>query len=239
MTGRIEMRWRRLTTAIALTLAVFVASPEAGAADDVIRSIFAFIGAAAREAPYAAAPDQDARFAYAAASPPVPADIMPPLSITPRLPGHTRFCVRLCDGRYFPLSAPAASSGATAARMCMALCPAATTAVFRGDTIDDATADNGERYANLKNAFVYRQKIVPGCTCDGKNGYGLAQIDVRKDPTLRAGDIVAGSDGLKVFKDSRRADRRTADFTPLAHASRLSIEFRRKLANVRVSSGTR
>ena len=54
-----------------------------------------------------------------------------------------------------------------------------------------------QRYADLDNAFVYRQKIVEGCSCNGKDSFGLARIDVAADPTLRPGDIVASGDNVK------------------------------------------
>ena len=44
---------------------------------------------------------------------------------------------------------------------------------------------------------MYRQKIVEGCTCNGKDSFGLARIDVASDPTLRPGDIVATGDNVK------------------------------------------
>ena len=104
------------------------------------------------------------------------------------------YCVRLCDGRYFPMQRHA---NATSIQLCNAFCPAAKTAVFNGSQIDHAVASNGARYANLENAFVYRQKIVPNCTCNGKNEFGLARIDVKSDPTLKPGDIVSTGDNQK------------------------------------------
>ena len=104
------------------------------------------------------------------------------------------YCVRLCDGRYFPMQRHA---NATSIQLCNAFCPAAKTQVFNGSQIDHAVASNGARYASLDNAFVYREKIVPGCTCNGKDEFGLAKIDVAKDPTLRPGDIVASGDNQK------------------------------------------
>src|SRR5436305_10157687 len=104
------------------------------------------------------------------------------------------YCVRLCDGRYFPMQRHANS---TSIQLCNAFCPAAKTQVFNGSQIDHAVASNGARYANLDNAFVYREKIVPGCTCNGKNAFGLAKIDAAHDPTLRPGDIVASGDNQK------------------------------------------
>ena len=83
--------------------------------------------------------------------------------------------MRLCDGRYFPMQRHA---NANPAQLCSAFCPAAKTQVFNGSQIDQADATNGARYADLDNAFVYRQKIVDGCTCNGKDSFGLAKIDV-------------------------------------------------------------
>ena len=117
---------------------------------------------------------------------------------TPSIGGSTgqsvAYCVRLCDGRYFPMQRHA---NATAIQLCNAFCPTAKTQVFSGSQIDHAIASNGARYTNLDNAFVYREKIVPGCTCNGKDTFGLAKIDVAHDPTLRPGDIVASGDNQK------------------------------------------
>jgi hypothetical protein len=102
------------------------------------------------------------------------------------------YCVRLCDGRFFPIQ----RSGSTkSVQLCSALCPASKTQVFSGSQIDHAVASNGARYADLANAFVYRQKIVEGCTCNGRSPFGLARIDAASDPTLRQGDIIATADG--------------------------------------------
>ena len=116
---------------------------------------------------------------------------------TPSIGGGGRYvayCVRLCDGRYFPMQR---HSNATSIQLCNAFCPAAKTAVFNGSQIDHAVASNGARYANLPNAFVYRQKIVPNCTCNGKNEFGLAKVDVKSDPTLKPGDLIATGDNQK------------------------------------------
>jgi len=86
---------------------------------------------------------------------------------------------------------------ASAVQLCNAFCPAAKTQVFNGSQIDHAVASNGARYTNLANAFVYREKVVPDCSCNGKDSFGLAKIDVKSDPTLRQGDIVATGDNQK------------------------------------------
>lgn len=107
---------------------------------------------------------------------------------------YVAYCVRLCDGRYFPIQR---HNNATSIQLCSAFCPAAKTQVFNGSAIDHAVASSGARYADLDNAFVYRDKIVSNCTCNGKDSFGLAKIDVAADPTLRPGDIVASGDNVK------------------------------------------
>jgi hypothetical protein len=121
----------------------------------------------------------------------------------------TAFCVRTCDGRYFPLQHHA---GASPAELCKSFCPASKTMVFSGGKIDSAVAANGTRYADLDNAFVYRDKVVDNCTCNGKDGLGLARVSAMTDPTLRPGDIVATNEGLVNFRG--RASK-TAEFTPI------------------------
>jgi uncharacterized protein DUF2865 len=109
--------------------------------------------------------------------------------------GHgIAYCVRTCDGRYFPMQRHA---NANPVQLCSSFCPAATTLVFNGSQIDSAVAANGTRYSDLENAFLYRKQIVQGCTCNGKDAFGLARIDVATDPTLRPGDIVASGDNVK------------------------------------------
>jgi hypothetical protein len=132
--------------------------------------------------------------------------------------GGTAYCVRGCDGRYFPAQGNDAESKA---QSCKSFCPTSETSLVYGSNIDDATTDKGKSYSELPNAFRYRNEIVAGCTCNGKDSVGLAQVKAEDDPTLRKGDIVAGSDGLVVA--SRNAnDRRgvAMNFSPLPESIR-------------------
>ena len=106
--------------------------------------------------------------------------------------GGQAFCVRLCDGRYFPLQPhPTASPS----QLCSAFCPATQTRIFRGNEIQTAVGQDGSRYQELKNAYLYRKQLVSGCTCNGKDSLGLVTLDVSNDPTLQPGDTVATPDG--------------------------------------------
>src|SRR5438270_3296769 len=131
--------------------------------------------------------------------------------------GGRAFCVRTCDGRYFPVTA---SDNASRAASCNSFCPASETKVFYGSSIDDATAENGKSYSELPNAFRYRNELVSGCTCNGRDQVGLAPVKIEDDPTLRKGDIVAGQNGLLVA--GRSADKRGAElnFSPASEKVR-------------------
>jgi hypothetical protein len=141
------------------------------------------------------------------------------------------YCVRLCDGSYFPVEAHAET---TPGELCHTLCPGSKTAVFMGSEIADAAASDGKRYADLENAFVYRQRLVPQCTCNGKDHFGLAAIGIERDPTLRPGDMVATQRGLMAFtgRSSRAGEAR--NFTPVEQYAGLPRDIRGRLANIRV-----
>ncbi len=143
-------------------------------------------------------------------------------SYAPRISsgGGQAFCVRTCDGRYFPISA---SDSQSKAASCNAFCPASETKVYYGSTIDNASAENGKQYTALPNAFKYRNELVAGCTCNGKDQIGLAPVKIENDPTLKRGDIVAGAEGLMV---NRGADRRGAslNMSPASQSIRSKYE---------------
>jgi hypothetical protein len=138
------------------------------------------------------------------------------------------FCVRSCDGRYFPLMRGSASP----AQMCQAFCPASPTKVFFGSSIDSAYAANGERYADSENAFVYRKELRANCTCNGRNPAGLAPIDLTLDSSLRPGDVVATTSGLVAYSGNNGQGQ---DFTPIASYPGLTGEVRAKLGEMRVA----
>jgi hypothetical protein len=125
--------------------------------------------------------------------------------------GGQAYCVRTCDGRYFPISSAGNQSRAAS---CNSFCPASETKVVYGGNIDNAVTESGKSYSELPNAFRYRDELVAGCTCNGKDPVGLAEVKIEDDPTLRRGDIVAGPNGLMVA--GRSADRRGAalDLSP-------------------------
>jgi hypothetical protein len=141
------------------------------------------------------------------------------------------FCVRSCDGKYFPLTRGAG----TPAQMCQAFCPASPTKVFFGSSIDGAVTIAGERYAESENAFAYRKALRADCTCNGRDSAGLAPVDLTLDTSLRAGDVVATTDGLVVYSGIRVGNNQTAEFTPIASYPGLTADVRAHLSEMKVA----
>ena len=141
------------------------------------------------------------------------------------------FCVRSCDGRYFPL----ARGNTSPVQMCQAFCPATATKVYYGSHIDSASAGNGERYADSENAFAYRKALRADCTCNGRDAAGLAPVDLSLDTSLRAGDIIATTDGLVAYSGIKVGNSLSAEFTPVASYPGLTAELRARLGAMKVA----
>jgi len=151
----------------------------------------------------------------------------------PRVAGSgPAFCVRSCDGKYFPLTI---RGNATPVQMCQAFCPASTTKVFYGSNIDSASAGNGERYADSENAFAYRKALRADCTCNGRSPTGLAPVDLTLDTSLRSGDVVATTDGLVAYTGVRLGAEQTAEFTPVSSYPGLTASVRARLGEMKVA----
>src|SRR5262249_22834143 len=123
-------------------------------------------------------------------------------------------------------------------------CPAAQTKIYNGSTIDNASAD-GKRYADLSTAFAYREKIVPGCTCNGKDAVGLVNTPIEEDATLRAGDIVATNSGLMAYNGNGAPapttpgnKKQAANSPPTSSYSGLSADLRRRLTETKIAPAT-
>jgi Protein of unknown function (DUF2865) len=145
---------------------------------------------------------------------------------------YTAYCVRTCDGKYFPLLTKGAPGPV---QMCQAFCPASATRVYSGGSIDNAVSTNGERYADSENAFGFRKALRADCTCNGRDPAGLAPVDLSLDTSLRAGDVIATSDGLVAYSGIRVGANQTAEFTPVANYPGLTSEVRARLGEMKVA----
>ena len=141
------------------------------------------------------------------------------------------FCVRSCDGKYFPLM----RGNASPVQMCQAFCPASPTKVFFGSTIEGASSGNGERYADSENAFAFRKALRADCTCNGRDPAGLAPVDLTLDTSLRPGDIIATTSGLVAYSGVRVGTGQTPEFTPVASYPGLTADVRARLGEMKVA----
>lgn len=84
---------------------------------------------------------------------------------------YRTLCVRTCDGYFFPVSFNSSRGRLkTDASVCKALCPQAETRLYYHDAAgqeaeDAVAADDGTPLVKMTNAFLYRTKVVEGCTC--------------------------------------------------------------------------
>lgn len=193
----------------AVALLAFSALAPAAQAQDFFSALFGGLGGRSRQ-PYISLPFSNDGGPVAA-----------PMERSRYGGGGQAYCVRSCDGRYFPVTA---ADHASRAASCNSFCPASETRVVYGSAIDNAATETGKPYSELPNAFRYRTEMVAGCTCNGKDQTGLAPVRIENDPTLRKGDIVAGENGLVVA--GRSADRRGAalNFSPAAERVRAKYE---------------
>ncbi len=141
------------------------------------------------------------------------------------------FCVRSCDGKYFPLM----RSNSSPVQMCQAFCPATVTKVFYGSSIDGASSTTGERYADSENAFAYRKALRADCTCNGRDPAGLAPVDLTLDSSLRSGDVIATTSGLVAYTGVKLGAGLTAEFTPVASYPGLTADVRARLGEMKVA----
>ena len=139
--------------------------------------------------------------------------------------------MRSCDGRYFPLS----RANATPVQMCQAFCPASPTKVFFGSNIDSASSATGERYADSENAYAFRKALRADCTCNGRDAAGLAPVDLTLDTSLRAGDVIATTNGLVAYSGVKVGVNQTAEFTPVASYPGLTSDVRARLGEMKVA----
>jgi hypothetical protein len=214
----------------ALVAAVVIAGPIALAPYPVsAEGLFDFFfGGAQRHQQQAAPPPQASFFAdpYGNNNPsPAP---LPRAAVASSGPS---FCVRSCDGKYFPLMRASASP----VQMCQAFCPASPTKVFFGSNIDGAASAAGERYADSENAFAYRRGLRADCTCNGRDPAGLAPVDLTLDTSLRPGDVIATTSGLVAYSGVRVGNDQTAEFTPIASYPGLTAEVRARLGEMKVA----
>lgn len=154
------------------------------------------------------------------------------------LSSRTSYCVRSCDGFFFPIGNPDSGSIAAHEAACARACPGAETAVYVAAAgskgIDDAINRKGQRYQATVTAFNYRTQLASACSCNGEPGTPR-NYSVMTDFTLRPGDLVMSREGLKVFRDRESFPHRARNFQR-ADTARMSAQERRWAQSTEASS---
>ena len=139
-------------------------------------------------------------------------------------PSTGGYCVRTCDGYYFPLIK---SSHASRQQSCEFACPSAPMAIYDGGSIETARNYKGERYTSLPTAFAFRDKAKAKCSCnDPDSSAAFFERTVKTDPTLRSGDVVFDVGGAFVYSGT--------NLVPLSRASFLAPQIRERLRAITV-----
>jgi hypothetical protein len=225
---RKELRVQRMRRRMMLVAMVVVGAGALGPRVASAENLFDFLFGGAQKPQQRQAPAQSSFFADPFG---LNQQAPPPKPVASAGSGPA-FCVRSCDGKYFPVST---RGGATPVQMCQAFCPASATKVFFGSSIDGASSSTGERYADSENAFAYRKALRADCTCNGRDPAGLAPVDLALDSSLRAGDVIATTSGLVAYTGVRLGAGQTADFTPVASFPGLTADVRAKLGEMKVA----
>ena len=109
-------------------------------------------------------------------------------------------CVRLCDGYYWPISHTASRRDFRAdAKACESSCGEEARLFYQSNSSTDAAAlidASGRRYRDLPNAFVYRKRLIDGCTCKPMPWTEAERMRHRQYATAQAGaEVLAGGAG--------------------------------------------
>lgn len=151
--------------------------------------------------------------------------------------GLQSYCVRDCDGYFFPVGNYSGASDTAAHQgACGKLCPGARTTLYilraGSDKIDDAVAARGGgAYSRLSASLRRRDENAKDKSCSCHSDIEESpSAAIYNDPTLRRGDAVMTAQGVEVFHGGGRYPYTRNDFRPLSQTRDVPNSMRRKLA---------
>jgi hypothetical protein len=158
-------------------------------------------------------------------------------SLTAGLSQPVAYCVRLCDGFYFPVGTGNDNFDKHESA-CNSVCPSAQTRVYVAPTGSDDIAKashRGQTYAKLASAFSYRQQRTKTCSCNATSstgGLGMFSPALENDTTLNRGDVVMTDAGFKAFAGGKNFPHRGSEFVPATWMKSLTAGERDTLVNM-------
>lgn len=138
-------------------------------------------------------------------------------------------CVRGCDGYYFPaLPVSRAADLAAQQASCEKLCPGAQATLFvfpeGSDKVEETkAAKSGETYGELLARLDLNDARARSCSCQTEATAAAATQALLSDSTLRPGDSVVTSQGLRVVKRGSRYPYKETDFLSLAESENVPL----------------
>jgi hypothetical protein len=139
--------------------------------------------------------------------------------------GQRTVCVRLCDGYYWPVSFQTKRSQFQKdARACESSCDGEAR-LFHFPTygdIHDAVDNSGKPYARLPAAFLYRKKLVAGCTC---------RPEAWSDAEVSRHQVYAMEEAQE---KARIAEAKAAEEARIAAAEAAKVEAEKRMADAKL-----
>jgi hypothetical protein len=160
---RVQLRMRRycLLAGCLAALAAFSAAVQPAFAQSFLQRLFGFVP---REQDYRSAPPDDHIYGGDGYGDSYSGNAWPEDMRT-----YRTMCVRLCDGYYFPVSEGVRRERLRPdANACSQRCDSDVRLYYypTGGGSPDTMVDlSGQSYAQLPTAFLYRKKLVDGCSC--------------------------------------------------------------------------
>lgn len=155
---------------------------------------------------------------------------------TPQTQNRRTVCVRGCDGYFFPIANLARDSEIPSQQVtCEKLCPGAQASLFvmpaGSDKIDEAVATRGgESYAQLTARLNATDSKSQSCGCQASaNTASRVSSALQSDFTLRPGDTVVTSQGVRVVRRGSHFPFKERDFVSLAETQDVPASNRRVL----------
>ncbi|HXY58931.1 MAG TPA: DUF2865 domain-containing protein [Methylocystis sp.] len=143
-------------------------------------------------------------------------------------------CVRACDGFFFPAVNVPGRHGSQAS--CSSVCPDAEAKLFiipeGSENIADAKAEDGQLYTQFVAKLAAQTEKPKSCSCHVIADDATQTKALLNDPTLRPGDSVVTSEGVKVFAGDSSGPHSKGSFLSLAETRDISPSQRGALAAI-------
>jgi len=175
------------------------------------------------------------RHAAIADATPISADVA---AQAPQAMSRRSVCVRTCDGYFFPIANYSGSSDTRSHEAtCEKMCPGAETKLYvlpaGSDKIEEATAARGGGlYQEISLRANNAEKKGGSCSCHSVAGDPVESQALLNDFTLRPGDSVVTSRGVRVFRGGRHYPHQAGDFLSLAETRDIPRSTRGALAMI-------